>query len=31
MREKDNVVISKIIKQGVNFDLYINIIRERNL
>ena len=30
-KEKYNVVASKIIKQGVNGDLYINIIRVRNL
>ena len=27
-KEKDNTVTSKIIKQGVNSDLYINIIGE---
>ena len=29
-KEKDNTVTSKIINQGVNGDLYINIIGERN-
>ena len=29
-KEKDNVVVSKIIKQRVNGKLHINIIRERN-
>ena len=29
-KEKDNAVASKIIKQGVNSDLYINIIREQD-
>ena len=29
-KEKDNVIASKIIKQGVNSDLYINIIGERD-
>ena len=29
-KEKDNAVASKIIKQGVNSDLYINIIGERD-
>lgn len=29
-REKDNTVASNIIKQGVNSNLYINIIREHN-
>lgn len=27
-KDKDNAVASKIIKQGVNSNLYINIIRE---
>ena len=27
---KDNTIASKIIKQGVSTDLYINIIREKN-
>lgn len=27
-RDKDNAISSKIIKQGVNLDLYINVIRE---
>ena len=30
-KEKDNAVASKIIKKGINGDLYINIIGERNL
>lgn len=30
-KEKDNAVASKIIKKGVNGDLYINIIGEKNL
>lgn len=29
-KEKDNAITSKIIKQRVNGDLYINIIGERN-
>ena len=29
-KEKDNAVVSKIIKQEVNIDLYISIIEERN-
>lgn len=29
-KEKDNAITSKIIKQGVSADLYINIIWERN-
>ena len=29
-KEKDNTVTFKIIKQGVNSDLYINIIRQRD-
>ena len=29
-KNKNNAITSKIIKQGVNSDLYINIIRERN-
>ena len=28
-KEKNNAVTSKIIKQGVNSDFYINIIREK--
>lgn len=30
-KEKNNAIASKIIKQEVNFDLYINIIGERDL
>lgn len=30
-KDKDNAVASKIIKQEVNSNLYINIIREYNL
>lgn len=29
-KEKDNVIASKIIKQEVSTNFYINIIRERN-
>lgn len=30
-KDKNNVITAKIIKQRVNTDLYINIIREKNL
>ena len=30
-KEKDNVIVSKIIKQEINSDYYINIIREYDL
>lgn len=30
-KEKNNAITSKIIKQGVNSDLYINIIGEQDL
>ena len=29
-KDKDNAITTKIIKQGVSMDLYINIIEERN-
>ena len=29
-KDKDNIIASKIIKQGVNSDLYINVIAERD-
>lgn len=29
-KDKNNAIFSKIIKQGVNSDLYINIIREHD-
>lgn len=31
MKNKNNTIILKIIKQGVNFNLYINITRKHNL
>ena len=30
-KNKDNTIVSKIIKQGVDSDLYINVIEDYNL